>query len=867
MHRMSCRVHLLVVLLFGVLFTQARAQEIPSPLEFFGHEMGADRQLARWDRLVEYYDLIGSLSDRIDVRHVGESTLGNPFLIIFASSPENLANLDEIRALNALLQDPRGASEAEIENAIENGKTVVVQSYGLHSTEVAASQASAEIIYLMATRTDSEMMRILDETVAIQIPNFNPDGNHIVTDWYDRWVGTEYEAAGLPELYHHYIGHDNNRDAFMQNTVESRYGAEIMFREWIPQAYIDHHQMGGYTARMYVPPYAEPIRPEADPLVWREMSWAGAQIAAGLEAEGREGIVNAAIYSGWGHFGFHWITPFHNIAGMLTESASARLATPLYVHPEELGGSRQLPEYEAQTTFPNPWKGGWWTVRDIVINQRIATFEMLDIAARNRDRLLRNAFLKASRQVERGRTGDIRAFVIPAEQHDPLTARKMIDKLLLQGIEVQRASTEFTHDGRVYGTGSYVVSMAQPKRGVIRWLLGRTFYPQNSYTRQPDGSPIRPYDMSGDVLAEFMGVRVDQIDSDLDAALSVISDVPLVAGSVSQGSEGYHVSANTNDAFRAVNLLLAEGATVRRFTRDHGPHAAGSFWISGADEATVRAVAGETGVDFDALNVDAGAEFTTALEAPRIGLFQRYLGGNMDEGWTRLLLEQFDFPYETVMDADVLSGELGDRFDVIVLPADDLDDMTGEGQDLSDVPPEYRSGFGEAGVAALEAFVEGGGRLVTFAEAGDLAIEGFDLPVRNIVDGVPNTEFWAHGSTLRVDVHGDHPLAAGMPDEALVVFFGDNQVYEVVRGGEGERVRRVASYVDRDILQSGQLDGEEIIADRAAMVTVEHGEGDVVLIGFRTQHRAQTHGTYKFLFNALLGGGAVDPGGGGVPAG
>ena len=829
------------------------AQEIPSPAEFFGHEMGADRKLARWDRLVEYYDLIGERSDRIDVRHVGESTLGNPFLVIFVSSPENLANLDRIKAMNALLQDPRGASETEIDNAIENGKTVVVQSYALHSTEVAASQASAEIIYLMATRNDSEMMRILDETVAIQIPGFNPDGNIITTDWYDRWVGTEYEAAGLPELYHHYIGHDNNRDAFMQNTVESQYGAEIMFREWIPQAYIDHHQMGPYTARMYVPPYAEPIRPEADPLVWREMSWVGAQIATGLEEEGREGIVNAAIYSGWGHFGFHWITPFHNIAGMLTESASARLATPLYVHPEELGGSRQLPEYEVQTTFPNPWEGGWWTVRDIVINQTIATFEMLDIAARNRDRLLSNAYLKASRQVQRGREGETKAYVIPAEQHDPLTARKMVEKLLLQGIEVHQAGADFTHEGRVYGAGSWVVSTAQPKRGVIRWLLGRTFYPQNSYTRRPDGSPIRPYDMSGDVLAEFMGVRVDPVGSEVDVSLSVIADAGPEPGDVTAGSRGYHVVGSANDAFRAVNRLLDDGATVRRFVRDHGPHAAGSFWVTDADETLVRRIADETGVDFAAMNADVGDEFVQPLREQRIGVFQRYLGGNMDEGWTRLLLEQFEFPYETVMDNDVLSGDLGERFDVVILPADDFDTMTGEGRDLSDVPPDYRSGFGDAGVRALESFVQGGGTLVTFAEAGDLPIQGFDLPVRNIVAGLPTTEFWAHGSTLRVDVHGDHPLAAGMPSRTNVVFFGPNQVYEVERGGEGARVRRVASYVDRDILQSGQLDGEDVIASRAAMVSVEHGDGSVVLIGFRTQHRAQTHGTYKFLFNALIG--------------
>ncbi len=840
----------LLALLAGPVGIAAQA-DIPSPEEYFGHVMGADRELARWDELHDYYQLIGERSDRVDVRTVGQSTNGHPFLVIFVSSPENLARLDEIQAMNKVLQDPRGHSEGEVRRAVEDGKVVVVQSYGLHSTEVAPSQASAQILYKMATRDDEEMMRILDETVAIQIPMFNPDGNHIVTDWYDRWVGTEYETTRPPELYHPYIGHDNNRDAFMQATVESQYGAEILFREWVPQAFIDHHQMGGSTARMYIPPYAEPVRPEADPLVWREMDWYGAHMGYKLEEEGRQGIIGAAIYSGWGHFGFHWITPFHNIAGMLTESASADMASPTYVHPEELRGSRQLPEYEEQTTFPNPWSGGWWSTRDIVTNIDIATFAALDLAAKNRRMQLENTVRKARNQIERGETGETRAYLIPADQHDELTARKLVDKLLLQGIEVHRTSEEMVVEGRFYGEGSWVVPTAQPKRGVIRWLLERTFYPQNSYTRNPDGSPIRPYDMSGDVLAEFMGVDVYPAGELGDASRSEVTTRSSPRGTVARGSEGFHVEGSLNDAFRAVNLLWDEGVTVHRFVRDHGPHAAGDFWIPDADDALVSRVASETGVPFHAMNVDAGDDFAPELERLRLGVFQRYWGGNMDEGWTRLMLENFAFPYDTVMDAEILSGDLSDDYDVIILPADAMDDMMGR-DDPTGMPPAYRSGFGQEGVDALEDFVEAGGRLITFAEAGDLAIEGFDLPVENVVGDLSNTEFWAHGSTLRVDVETDHRFGFGMPDDAYVVFFGDNQVYEA--DGDGERrVRRVASYHDRDVLQSGQLDGEDHIAGRAAMVEVEHGEGEVVLIGFRTQHRAQTHGTYKFLFNGLVG--------------
>jgi hypothetical protein len=242
-HRTILRLTVLLLALTFALPAWSHSQDIPSPEEFFGFQMGADRKLAHWDRMVEYYDLLNERSDRIHVVHMGESTLGNPFLSVFISSPENLANLDELKRLNAILQDPRGHSQAEIDYAIENGRVVFVQSYGLHASEVAATQGIAEITWEFATRTDDEVMGILDNTIAIMIPSLNPDGLNMIKEWYDRWVGTEYEGTSMPWLYHHYIGHDNNRDAFMTNTVESEYGAEILFREWIPQAFIDHHQM------------------------------------------------------------------------------------------------------------------------------------------------------------------------------------------------------------------------------------------------------------------------------------------------------------------------------------------------------------------------------------------------------------------------------------------------------------------------------------------------------------------------------------------------------------------------------------------------------------------------------------------------
>jgi hypothetical protein len=847
----------------GAPGTLLQAQTLQTPEQFFGHAMGADRLIARWDRMVEYYKALEP-SGRIRVVDMGPSTLGNPFLALFISSPANLARLEELRGINARLADPRGVSESEIRQFVTQGKAVVIQSMSLHATEIGGSQMAVELVWDLVNREDEEARRIRDEVISILVPSFNPDGQIMVTDWYRENLGTEYEGVGYPSLYHKYTGHDNNRDAFMTNVVESQYMAKLMFRDWVPQAYVDHHHMGSYGARLYVPPYAEPVRPFADPLVWREMSWYGGHIAYKEEEQGLSGIINAAIYSGWGHFGFHWITPFHNIAGMLTESASARLATPLFIHPDQLrGNTRGLPEYEEQTTFPNPWPGGWWRLRDIVLRQKVSAWATLDIAARNRETVLWNAYLKAKRQTDRGAAGETKAYIIPAQQHDPLTATKMVNKLLVQGIEVQGAPQGFTHEGRVYGPGTFVVSMAQPKMGVIRWLLGRTFYPDNSYTRDAEGNPIRPYDMSTDNMAEFMGVRVDPVASPVRASLTKITAEIAAAGGVSRGSHGYVIDGRQNDAFRAVNSLLDRRVAVRRVDRaGTSGLLPGDFIVPAAPDAVVADVARQTGVDFAALNTDV-AIGSHAVSRQRIGMVQRYYGGNMDEGWTRLLLEQFGFPYATLMDAELKAGNLSAKYDVILLPADGLTSMTGErgqgggrGGAPDAYPPKYRSGFGAEGVNALQAFVRAGGTLLTFAEAASLPIERFGLPLRDVTANRPSREFWSPGSTLHLDVDNTNPLAYGMPGEGLATFLQGNQAWEIVTTDRNERVHVVAKYPDRDLLQSGWLLGEDVIAKKAAVVSVEHGQGRVVMIGFRAQHRAQTHGTFKFVFNALLGGAA-----------
>jgi hypothetical protein len=713
-----------------------------------------------------------------------------------------------------------------------------------------------ELTYDLISRTDEETQRILDNVVFFLIPSFNPDGQIMVTDWYRKNLGTEYEGGGLPWLYHKYVGHDNNRDGDFLNMIESVYAAKILYRDWVPQAYIDHHHMGSYGARFYVPPYCEPIRPYADPLVWREMSWYGAHIAYKLEEHGKSGILNNAQFSGWGHFGWHWITPFHNIAGMLTESASAKLATPLYIHPEQLsGGARQFPEYEAQTTFPNPWPGGWWKLRDIVEQKKISAWALLDLAARNKETVLWNAYLKAKRQTERGAMGSPKAYVVPIFQHDPLTALKMIDTLLLSGIEIKQAGKAFTVGPVTYPEGSFVVSLAQPKMGLIRNMLGRTFYLDNDWTRNDDGSPVRPYDLATHTMYEFMGVCVDPVEMEPEGDFQILTGQLPVSGKLETGGSGYVLDGRLNAGFKAVNLLLKKGISVMRIDKAPEGFRPGDFIIPKGNGALLKEVAAETGVKFKPLKEDV-KEGIHKVKPPRAGMYHRYWGGNMDEGWTRFLLEQFEFPYTSLMDAEIKKGDLNKKYDVIILPDDPpgmiMGEITGRYRRyLSAFPEEYRSGIGKEGVEALKTFVEKGGTLVTLGAATGFAIEKFGLSVFNAVDNLSSKEFFCPGSTVRVKFDNSHPLAYGMPSEGFVLFWS-SPAFAVIPGQHNERYETVVRYKDRDLLQSGWLIGEEHLANLAGMVSAQFGKGQVVLIGFRTQFRAQTHGTFKLLFNTLI---------------
>jgi hypothetical protein len=450
--------------------------------------------------------------------------------------------------------------------------------------------------------------------------------------------------------------------------------------------------------------------------------------------------------------------------------------------------------------------------------------------------------------------------VIPAVQHDLLTAIKFVNKLLVQGVEIHRARAPLPVGGMTYPAGAVVVSRAQPKMGLIRYLMGRTFYPDNEWTRNRDGSPIRPYDMATDTMFEFMGVRVDPVDEPVTGNLEKVGGEVVVNGRVTAGAAGYVMDGRLNDSFRAANLLLDKSVALRRVDAAGSGLRPGDFLISPGQEAAIASVARVTGVDFAPL-AEMPVKGVHAVKRLRIGMYQRYWGGNMDEGWTRLLFEQFGFPFISLKDAEIKQGNLNEHYDVIVIPDDSTAMITGErgveagGRSRlpeSSVPPEYRSGIGREGVDALRTFVQKGGTLVTLGNASLFAIERFELPIRNVVSARSSTEFWCPGSTLRARFDNTHPLAYGMPSQGLVVYLSGNPVFEVAPNNHSEWYETIVAYGDHELLESGWLIGGDIVAGKSAMLRVKYNDGTLVLIGFRTQHRDQTHGTFKLLFNALL---------------
>ena len=896
------RRHALLIVLAALAVTAAqvgiRSQGVASvttPLQQLGANIGDDYFLATYAQLERYWKVLDRESDRMSLVEIGRTEEGRTQWMAVISAPENLARLDRLKAIAARLARAEGLSDAQAQALAEEGTAVVWIDGGLHADEVLGAQQLIELVYQLVSRSDAETLRILRDVVVL-VGHANPDGHELVAQWYMREPDPRRRSlAGVPRAYQKYVGHDNNRDFYLSSQAETININRVLYREWFPQIVYDHHQTGPAGTVMFAPPFRDPFNYVFDPLMPSSIEMVGAAMHARFAAEGKPGVTmrSGSTYSTWWNGGLRTTAYFHNQIGLLTETIGSPTPTTI-----PFVASRQVPSGD----LPYPIAPQAWHFRRSIDYSMTANRAVLDIASRYRETLLLNVYRMGRNAIARGsrdswtpspgrlaasgagtpdpQSRDARAYVLPSDQPDFLTATKFVDALLKAGITVHRAKEGFRVADRAYPAGSYVVKTAQAFRPHVLDMFEPQDHPND--TAYPGGPPTPPYDISGWTLAFQMGVKFDRVLDAVDGPFEIVTSVAPPPGQVTAAEKaaGFLFSHHQNDAFVAVNRFLKAGADVYWLTdRTVGSPTSGAAAGTGSMyvEATgaearerllplLRSLAAQKGLAFTGVRARP-ASATLALQPVRIGLWDQY-GGSTTSGWTRWLLERFEFPFERVYAQAIDDGEIAKRFDVVILTDDAVPTQSGASPQgnlrMASVPEEYRHTLGGLSrlrsVPQLRAFVEGGGTLIA---VGDATAFGEEL---GLVERGVQDKPYVPGSVLRIAVDNRAPLGYGFED-AVDVFSDDSPVLRlpatplpaprlptapVVTGA-----RRVAWYPNATPLRSGWAWQQQQLEGGLAVVDAPLGRGRMFLFGPEIAFRGQAHGTFKFLFNGIYAGRAV----------
>lgn len=905
------------IFLLGLLFWAANlsyAQKLPTPKEHFGFGMGDDYHISNYTATEAYFKKLAEASNKAKLVSIGKTEEGRDQWMMIVTSPENHANLDKYREISVKLARAEGISEAEARKLSEDGKAIVWIDGGLHSTETVGIHQLTETIYQVLTRDDAETKRIL-ENVVILFVHANPDGHEKIGNWYMREsVPEKRSLSNLPVLYQKYIGHDNNRDFYIQNMKESTNLGYQLFVEWIPQVMYNHHQRGPAGSVLAGPPYRDPFNYVFDPMMVTGIDAVGAAMYNRLNAENKPGFtrMNGSSFSTWYNGGLRTTTHYHNIIGILTEIVGGP-------NPEEipLVPDRLLPN--SNTPFPvTPQKT--WRFQQSIDYSVSMNFAVLDYAARNSDHLLYNIYVMGKGSIERGsddywtpfpkkieaiktayeknkdkypaptnpfsmRGGaipavfydsvyqakekrDPRGFIISAEQKDPATAVKFINALIKTGIRIEKATSSFTVNGKTFPKGSYIVKTDQAFRPHIIDMFEPQDYPNDF--QYPGGPPIRPYDAAGWTLAYQMGIDVDRVLDGFSGPFETLpygklESVPAVQ--VPSSRSGFYLSSAQNDAFSVVNELLKKGVRVSRIQSPVDGMPAGSFYIPASASRLLGEQASKFGVTVtSAKSAPANAK---TIKPSRIALFDTY-GGSMPSGWVRWILEQYNFEFELIFAKEIDAGNLNKKYDAILfisggIPAPGRGNAGGgwgSPPEESTIPAEYHHMLGsitaEKSIPQLKSFMENGGKIVAVGSASMLAYH-LDLPVKNALvevqrDGservLPGEKYYVPGSVLVTRVDTSIPANWGLTNH-VDVLFNNSPVFKLKPEAKLQGFQVLSWFDTKTPLKSGWAWGESYLEDGITAFSAPVGKGTLYVYGPEITYRAQSHGTFKMLFNNL----------------
>jgi len=881
------------VLPLVLALTAPSIAQVPSPSAFFGHQIGADRELVNYTDLVRYFRTVEQASDRVQLVDIGETSYGQRMLMAVISSPQNLQNIEELRRISVAMAHPGEMKAAEAAALARKGKPVVWIDGGLHATEVIAAQNIIELVWRMASRDDDEVLRILDDVVLLACP-VNPDGYELVGNAYRATKSTR-----TPVLYQRYIGHDNNRDYYACNQVEAQNVSRVFYREWCPQIVYNHHQSAPRGTILYTPPFRDPFNYLVDPLVVRGIEIVSAHMNHRFAMERKPGVISrsGAPYSGWWNGGLRSTGYFHNIIGILSEAFGRPEPTPI-----EQTASRRLPYHD----YPDPVPSQTWHARQTIEYLQTSDLAILDYASKYGTTLLDGMYRMASTAIERGRSDhwtptprlsneakrrdddsvwsdpafrDPRGYVLRSDQRDWSTVIRFARALWHGGVDMHVATEAFDLDGERMPEGSIVIRCDQPYRAHVLDMMEPQWHPDDLR----DGKPVPPYDAAGWTLAMQMDVDVVRTWGELRGPFAPITaPPPFPRREVAVEGGAWNLDARDMNSLVTVNRLLAAGCAVE------ASDASGCYRvpITPTSSPVITKAARELGLR--ATPAERGDDGAASLQRARVGLFDVY-GGHMGTGWDQWLLEQYEFPVELVWGERVEQGDLRRDFDVLIfhtgLPGprdleaaarrrtaskhEELQDALPPFQDWSDLEARAVRLTGESALPAIREFVQAGGTLIALGGEVDKVVRHFDLPVKvgayveldpEVVgeNGEPGDterrttrdEYYVPGSLLAIEVDTDHAIAFGSRRDLAAMMYRTSQPLEVTDEAAGIDV--VARFRGHDTLLSGWAIGTEYLHGKAAVLSADVGEGRVVLFGIDATYRGQPLGTIRLFFQSIL---------------